>query len=233
MINKGPSVFDRSPGPKHMPTFGVKATSSQRSGSKKKEDDDDFDNILNSIVGKEDAEERQIEEETSARKRKPIEKRTSMQPFEPSSLQGSAKKMDLDSKKKALFGISGGTEEKKKINFGTRSQIAPDDGSRGIGTTFEKDNTNSSIGNQLYNQQSVIDTSPIGVIATSNSRRMIQRKTPSQGGNSLPRPQQQRAKTADTQNKNEGSNNRFDRNVVSPFDFNIKYVLFIRNWDYI
>lgn len=203
-----------------MPTFGVKATTSQKSGSKKKDDEDDFDNILDSIVGKDDIEDRKIEEQPSAPKRKPVEKRTSMQAVGPSSLQGSDKKMDLENKKRALFGISGGTDDKKKLNFGTRSQIAPDDGYRGIGTTFEKDNTNSSIGNHINNQANVIDSSPIGVIATSNSRRMVQRKTPSQGGNSLPRPQPQRAKTADIASKNEGSNNRFDRNVVSPPNFN-------------
>ena len=216
---KEPSVFDKSPAPKHMPTFGIKATTSQKSGSKKKdEEEDEFDNILDSIVGKDDVEDRKIEEDKSARKRKPIDKRSSMQPFEPSSLQGSAKKMELDNKKRALFGISGGSDEKKKLNFGARSQIAPDDGSRGIGTTFDKDNTNSSIGHQQYNQANVIDSSPIGVIATSNSRRMVQRKTPSQGGNSLPRPQQ-RAKTADIAGRNDGANNRFDRNVVSPPNF--------------
>jgi hypothetical protein len=201
-----------------MPTFGANLGSSNRSGStKKKDDDDEFDNIINSIVDKEDLEDRKNEkQQESARKRKPYSKNLSMQPHhEVKSLHGSGKKDDLDQKKRALFGLSGSSDgQGQKINFGARSQISPDDGSRGIGPSFEKDQTNSSIG-QMRQQHSHIDSSPIGVIATSKSRRMAGRKTPSMGSSSLPRAPAQRAKTADLAAKGD-SNDRFNRNVISP-----------------
>ena len=210
-----------------MPTFGGggRATTSQKSGSRKRDqDEDEFDNILDSIVGKEDQEERKREEQqvVQPRRRMPP-KQASMPNVDSISLPGSAKKEELEKKKRALFGFSGSSDgQAPKINFGARSQIGPDDGPRGIGTTFDKDQTHSSYGHQLHNQTGGIDSSPIGVIETSNSRRMARRKTPSAGGSSLPRPQPQRVKTADTGMKHGAGQDRFERNVISPPNFDAR-----------
>lgn len=163
----------------------------------------------------------EVEEKPSARKRRGFAKHGSMQPFGSTSLPGSAKKDDsIQQKKRALFGLTGSSDEQPPPRRPTaaRSQISPDDGNRGIGTTFDKDNTNSSIG-QMHKQESVVDASPIGVIETSNSRRVARRKTPSVGGNSLPRPQH-RAKTADpSMRQTQNTDDRFNRNVMSPPHF--------------
>ena len=202
---------------KHMPTFGAnRGGSSQYSGSKKKdEEEDEFDNIIDSIVGKEDIEERKRQEEEANRpKRKPYVKNTSSMPIDTASLPGdSSKKDEIERRKRALFGFSGSSEGKgQKLNFGARSQIGPDDGHRGIGPSFEKDQTNSSIGQNQNLQNSVIDSSPIGVIATKNTRR-VARKASSNANNSLPRNPQQRVKTADPSGHASLGNDRFNRNV--------------------
>ena len=223
-----------------MPTFGINNFSgskvSQRSNSKKKDnDDDEFDNLLDSVIGKGEAVEedepsdvdfvdkilaepdrgrrRPESEKPPAKKR--ISKHASMVGITPNALPGSAQKDKLEEKKRALFGFSGSSEGRvEKLNFGARSQIYPDDGERGI----DHNQTNSSRGNKIAGNTSVIDSSPIGVIATSNSRRLAKRKTPSMGGgSSLPRPTNSQAKMTNSgQNKPE---ERFERNVESPPNF--------------
>lgn len=214
-------------GPKHMPTFGINVAGgsvrSQRSGSRKKDDsDDEFDNILDSIAPKEEPKPEPSPRPSARDKRKAFGKATSM--IEPQSLQNSAKKDELEQRKRAMFGISGSSDGRQpKFNAGPRSQVAPDDGNRGISTRLDKNDASSSIGRNATNNSGGFDNSPIGVIETSKSRRVVKRKEP--GGGSIPRPQtQNRVKTADVANRQNANtnadDNRFERNVKSPPNFN-------------
>ena len=217
------SVFNKgSPeGPAHMPTFGANMGGSQRSGSrrsgsrKKDDEDDEFDNILDSIVGDDDI----GKEPPPTSERKRVTKHSSMAPIDPGSVQASAHKEELEKKKRALFGFSGSSEGKpERLNFGVRSQVAPDDGARGI----DKDQTNSSFGGQMGGNTSAIDASPIGVIATSNSRRMAKRKTPSMGGgNSLQNSKNARSNTYDSGSR-QGTGGRFNQNAPPAPNFSSK-----------
>ena len=211
-----------------MPTFGYgTGGGSNRSGSRKQEEEkDEFDDILDSIVGKEDTGNRNIDPLPSSDppRRRPGTNYGSMKNNEPLSLQNSAKKDQLEQKKRAMFGITSSSDEKErpKRNVGPRSQVSPDDGHRGISTKFDKDGANSSLGRNATNNSGGFEASPIGVIETNKSRRIPRRKEPA-GGASIPKPLP-RSKTADTQpNKNQNTNstdkNRFERNVVSPPNF--------------
>ncbi|CAI2372203.1 unnamed protein product [Moneuplotes crassus] len=248
------SVFDKgSPaGPRHMPTFGgmgsgnfggsAYSKGSQRSRSRKKDDDDDeFDNLIDSVLGKDDKEEPEdppspkdeidalLGEPDPGRRPRPgddrpgrrnVPKHSSQTGLSQSPMHSSVKKMEMDQKKKALFGLSGSSEGRsgvQKLNFGARSQVSPDDGDRRI----DHNQTTSSQGNAPGGNTSVIDSSPIGVLTTNKSRRMAKRKTPGgTGGTSVAKPAN-RSKTTDVGINRSGSN-RFDSHVDPPpiFDNN-------------